>query len=360
MRGVAMDPGFRRGDGAGREATVLEISPAATAIMSALAARIAARRRRGARSSTTATRAPPSATRCRRCAATPMPTRSPSPARPTSPPMSISPRSPAPPPRPARRPRPLITQGEFLGRLGIAARAARLAAGKDDATRGAIAAAVAPAHRAGGDGRSLQGARALAFRPCAPRLRRRCLRSTGKGHRMLRSGTVAWSGETIKPKPLTHGLLEALPGIRHAFFTRVGGVSSGIYREPQLRRRLEGRQGLRLQEPGAGGPHPRRRSRPAGDALPGPRRRRGRRRQGLGDGAGPQGRRRGHQQARHRGRHRHRRLRADPLRRFDRPCRRRRPCRLARRARRHPRIDHPHHGGARRDAADGSSPSSGR
>ncbi len=47
---------------------------------------------------------------------------------------------------------------------------------------------------------------------------------------MLRSGTVAWSGETIKPKPLTHGLLEALPGIGHGFFTRVGGVSSGIYR----------------------------------------------------------------------------------------------------------------------------------
>ena len=47
---------------------------------------------------------------------------------------------------------------------------------------------------------------------------------------MLRSGRVAWSGEAVKPKPLTHGLLEALPGIRHAFFTRIGGVSSGIYR----------------------------------------------------------------------------------------------------------------------------------
>jgi len=47
---------------------------------------------------------------------------------------------------------------------------------------------------------------------------------------MLRSGTVAWSGEMVKPKALTHGLLEAAPGIRHAFFTRIGGVSSGIYR----------------------------------------------------------------------------------------------------------------------------------
>jgi SAM-dependent MidA family methyltransferase len=39
-------------------------------------------------------------------------------------------------------PRRLVTQGDFLGRLGIAARAERLAAGKDDATREAIAAAV--------------------------------------------------------------------------------------------------------------------------------------------------------------------------------------------------------------------------
>jgi SAM-dependent MidA family methyltransferase len=39
-------------------------------------------------------------------------------------------------------PRPLITQGDFLQRLGIAARSARLA-GKDAATRDAIAAAVA-------------------------------------------------------------------------------------------------------------------------------------------------------------------------------------------------------------------------
>ena len=38
--------------------------------------------------------------------------------------------------------RPLLAQGEFLARLGIAARAGRLAAGKDAATGEAIAAAV--------------------------------------------------------------------------------------------------------------------------------------------------------------------------------------------------------------------------
>ena len=40
------------------------------------------------------------------------------------------------------RPRPLVSQGDFLARLGIAARAERLAAGKDAAAREAITAAV--------------------------------------------------------------------------------------------------------------------------------------------------------------------------------------------------------------------------
>jgi NADH dehydrogenase [ubiquinone] 1 alpha subcomplex assembly factor 7 len=40
------------------------------------------------------------------------------------------------------RPRPILTQGQFLARLGIEARAARLMAGKDPATGQAIGAAV--------------------------------------------------------------------------------------------------------------------------------------------------------------------------------------------------------------------------
>jgi polyphenol oxidase len=47
---------------------------------------------------------------------------------------------------------------------------------------------------------------------------------------VLRPGTVAWSGESVKPPTITHGLLDAMPGIRHGFFTRAGGVSPGIYR----------------------------------------------------------------------------------------------------------------------------------
>ncbi|MCB1498121.1 MAG: peptidoglycan editing factor PgeF [Bauldia sp.] len=46
---------------------------------------------------------------------------------------------------------------------------------------------------------------------------------------MLRSGRVSWSGEAVKPRPLTHGLLDAISGIRYGFFTREGGVSSSIY-----------------------------------------------------------------------------------------------------------------------------------
>ena len=36
-------------------------------------------------------------------------------------------------------------------------------------------------------------------------------------------------------------LLSAIPGLRHAFFTREGGVSGGIYAQPQWRPRLERR-----------------------------------------------------------------------------------------------------------------------
>ncbi|HZP18995.1 MAG TPA: peptidoglycan editing factor PgeF [Bauldia sp.] len=46
---------------------------------------------------------------------------------------------------------------------------------------------------------------------------------------MLRPASVAVSADLIRPPVLTHGLLEALDGVRHGFFTREGGVSQGIY-----------------------------------------------------------------------------------------------------------------------------------
>ena len=49
--------------------------------------------------------------------------------------------------------------------------------------------------------------------------------------------------------------LSKLPGIRHGFFTREGGVSEGVYAKPQWRRRLRGfaRQGRREPRPHGGG-----------------------------------------------------------------------------------------------------------
>jgi polyphenol oxidase len=46
----------------------------------------------------------------------------------------------------------------------------------------------------------------------------------------MRSSTLAISADFVKPPVLTHGLLDVVPGIRHGFFTREGGVSMGIYK----------------------------------------------------------------------------------------------------------------------------------
>ena len=46
----------------------------------------------------------------------------------------------------------------------------------------------------------------------------------------MRPSTIAISADFVKPRALTHGLLEVVPGIRHGFFTREGGVSGGIYK----------------------------------------------------------------------------------------------------------------------------------
>jgi len=46
----------------------------------------------------------------------------------------------------------------------------------------------------------------------------------------MRPSTIAISGDFVKPPVLTHGLLDVVPGVRHGFFTREGGVSMGIYK----------------------------------------------------------------------------------------------------------------------------------
>src|SRR3954452_14860963 len=45
----------------------------------------------------------------------------------------------------------------------------------------------------------------------------------------MRPSTIAISADFVKPPAVTHGLLEVVPGVRHGFFTRDGGVSGGIY-----------------------------------------------------------------------------------------------------------------------------------
>jgi YfiH family protein len=46
----------------------------------------------------------------------------------------------------------------------------------------------------------------------------------------MRPSTIAISADFVRPPVLTHGLLDVVPGVRHGFFTREGGVSMGIYR----------------------------------------------------------------------------------------------------------------------------------
>jgi polyphenol oxidase len=46
----------------------------------------------------------------------------------------------------------------------------------------------------------------------------------------MRPSTLAISADFVKPPVLTHGLLEVVPGVRHGFFTREGGVSGGVYK----------------------------------------------------------------------------------------------------------------------------------
>src|ERR1700736_5362267 len=46
----------------------------------------------------------------------------------------------------------------------------------------------------------------------------------------MRPSTIAISADFVKPPVLTHGLLDVVPGVRHGFFTREGGVSGGVYK----------------------------------------------------------------------------------------------------------------------------------
>ena len=121
--------------------------------------------------------------------------------------------------------------------------------------------------------------------------------------------------EMSEARFLTLATLAKLPGVRHAFFTRNGGVSEGVYAS------LNGGVGSRDAAEAVAENRARmaRRSRasrpPAARAVSGPLARRGRRLRALGPGGAAALRRDRHQDARPRGRRHRRRLRHDPVRR---------------------------------------------
>ena len=167
------------------------------------AARAQGRAARAAPSSpsTMATQRPRPARPCRRCKTTPLPIRSKRPATPTSPPTSISVSSPTPPRPPASPPPRWSPQGEFLLRLGIGERAKALARANPRRSRQHRPRRRAP-DLARADGHAVQGA----LRP--------------------------------QPRPQARGFLHERPlhrqqgprrdeRLRHGFFGREGGRSIG-------------------------------------------------------------------------------------------------------------------------------------
>ena len=175
----ACDPKGRRGrlpprlageasEGSPPVSATVEISPARGAVMHASPSGSPARAARRW-SSTTAMRAPPSATRCRRCAITTMPIRWPRRAKPTSPHMSTSPRSRRAASEAGAPPRPLAHPGRLpLSTRPERARGAPVAGqGRSDARGdcGRVERLAGP----DGDGRTVQGAGHIARRGLAPR-----------------------------------------------------------------------------------------------------------------------------------------------------------------------------------------------
>ena len=142
----------------------------------------------------------------------------------------------------------------------------------------------------------------------------------------------------------------ALPGIRHAFFTRARRRLRRPLCEPQWRHRLARRRRTRCRKSRAHGGGARGRAAPPAHRLSDP----------FADvvvaeapwtpEARPRADAHRHPHARARHWREHGRLRADSVCRAAGARRRRRPCRLARRARRHSRGDSRGHGGARRRA----------
>ncbi len=190
------------------EGSIRETRPAAQALAQALGARLA--REEGQRCSSTMATKAAVATRSRRCGATARMRFWTHRAPPTSPRMSILPPSPRTRRLLARALGGRSTQGGFLRVAGH--RGANRGAGGKGLSRlkRRFCAAAPPACRARGDGTALQGPRPDPSRRAAAR-RVRAGRARRRGMMLLQAGALA------------------VGGIRHAFFTRDGGASEGVF-----------------------------------------------------------------------------------------------------------------------------------
>ena len=120
-----------------------------------------------------------------------------------------------------------VTQGEFLKRLGIETRAVTLMAKTTPEVSEDISGAL---KRLIGGGRGGMGSMFKVLAVSEPNL------TSLAGLSDEQPDAEAGASMT-----LGSSLLSAIPGLRHAFFTREGGVSGGIYARPQWRPRLERR-----------------------------------------------------------------------------------------------------------------------
>ena len=125
------------------------------------------------------------------------------------------------------RPSGRSTQGEFLRRLGIDARAAALKAKASprQGRRHRRGAGAADRHRPQRDGRAVQGAGARRIRSFGAR----CRGLPTAWSRLLCSCRCVASHLIMARHGSQPHSLSRLPRIRHGFFTREGGVSDGVY-----------------------------------------------------------------------------------------------------------------------------------
>ena len=229
------------------------------------------------------------------------------PGQPTCPPMSTSARWRAARSRAGAAVYGPVTQGEFLGRLGIELRLRALRRARDTrAGQGPDRRPRAPDGRRA-DGRAVQGPGADGTRCTGPA----GVRGRGETAMMLRSD-----------------VLVRCPGCATASSRRPGGVSEGVWASLNVGLRSGDDPAPGRRQPGPRGGGTGQRRRPAGHRPPGPWRDHAHRDRTLGQRRRTRGRRAGHRPAGPAARRAHRRLRPGAAGRSGGWRDRRRPCRL--------------------------------